>query len=91
MSALSGPQRNTINAATPSAEMKRPVGCFPDSTRLSASARERPSAAINVSTALSWTGVFVVPGQTALHVMPWATVSSATARVRPISAVLLVT
>ena len=32
-----------------------------------------------------------VPGQTALHVIPCATVSSATARVSPISAVFVVT
>ena len=43
------------------------------------------------SMAASWTGVSVVPGDTALQVTPVPTTSSATARVRPMSAVFVVT
>ena len=39
----------------------------------------------------SCTGDSLVPGHTALHVMPSFAVSSATARVSPMSAVLVVT
>ena len=46
MSAASGPQRNTISAATCSAEMKRPVGCFVAKNRRSASSRVSDCAAI---------------------------------------------
>ena len=91
ISALSGPHRKTINAATFAAGMNRPLGCFPDSTRCSAWFLESPSVSITSRTLASWTGVSVVPGHTALQVMLCPRVSSATARVIPRSAVLVVT
>ena len=74
-----------------SASTKRPVGCLPSRNRAAAPARSRPEDAIAARMRSSMFGVSVEPAQIALQVTPLRAVSSATARVRPIRAVLVVT
>ena len=56
-----------------------------------AASRARPCLAMKPASRSSIAGVGAVPGQIALQVMSWPAVSRATARVKPISAVLVVT
>src|SRR5438105_4371212 len=91
MSRPSGALKDAMTAATPSGDIRRPVGCLPASNTRSAAARSRFCVWRSGSSDASCTGVALVPGQTALHVMSYPVVSSATARVKPMSAVLMVT
>ena len=88
MSRLDGPHRNTINAATLSAEMNRPVGCFPIRNFCSAScARQRRSGHHLLNGGFVDRRLGPCLDRYALQVMLSPIVSRATARVSPMSAV----
>ena len=91
MSRPPGPHSKATSAATPSGATKRPEGWREAMKAFSPAPRARPSFAMKAASRSSIAGVGTVPGQIALQVMSCPAVSSATARVKPISAVLVVT
>src|SRR5262245_56161576 len=91
MSAPAGPQSSATRAATRSGATNLPDGWRLARKARSASARDWLVLARSASKRPSMLGVGMVPGQIALQVMLVRAVSSATARVKPMRAVLVVT
>src|SRR6185312_2624664 len=91
VSTPSGPHRKATSPAMRSGETNLPDGWREPMNAFSASARGRFDVAMKSAKRCSIDGVGEEPGQTALQVMFCAAVSNATARVKPIIAVLVVT